>query len=126
MMSPLVMLKRRSSVIIHRLRKVTGPIRNASPGSEKWQIILGWPSNITTGFTDCGRGLVARDDFVNAEEIFRIVLALRLRLADKGGRHQLMVALAVIDLVRLQLDVVGQLEILERGCELDRVGGLFP
>ena len=42
------------------------------------------PLNRAAGFAHCGRGLVARDDFIDAVEIFRIVLALGLRLADKG------------------------------------------
>ena len=61
-----------------------------------------------------GAVLSPGDDFVDAVQVFRIVLALRLRLADEGRGHQLMVALAVIDLVRLQLDIVRQLEILQR------------
>ena len=72
-----------------------------------------------------GAVLSPGDDFVDAVQVFRIVLALGLRLADEGRRHQLMVALAVIDLVRLQLDVVRQLEILQRRGELDRVGCLL-
>ena len=36
-----------------------------------------------------------------------------------------MIALAVINLVRLQLDVVGQFKVLQRGCELHRVGRLL-
>ena len=32
-----------------------------------------------------------------------------------------MIALAVVDLVRLQLDIIGQLEVFERAGKLDRV-----
>src|SRR5579872_1207152 len=69
--------------------------------------------------------LVARNDFVDVVKVFRIVLAARLGLADEGRGRQLMIALAIIDLVWLQLDVVGQLEILERAGELDRVERFF-
>jgi hypothetical protein len=37
-----------------------------------------------------------------------------------------MVAFAVIDLVRLQLDVVGQLEVFQRGGELGGLESFFP
>src|SRR5579872_2440062 len=79
------------------------------------------PLDGAAGVADRRRGLVARNDFVDVVKVFRIVLSARLRFANEGRRHQLMVALAVIDLVGLQLDVVGQLEILERSGELDRV-----
>ena len=50
----------------------------------------------------------------------RIGGPLGLGLADEGRRHQLVVALAVVDLVGLQLDVGRQLEIAERLGELER------
>src|SRR6201996_607835 len=115
MISPLVTLNSRSVVIFHRKRRpAAGPGRWPRTGNIM-EFSLARPLNSAAGLGNRGRGLVARDDLVNAIEVFRVVLALGLRLADEGRGHQLMVALAVIDLVRLQLHVVGQLEIFERG-----------
>src|SRR5665647_3349840 len=99
MMSPLVTLNRSSCHIIHR-KKLMHLAReaNASRSSrETADFMLGRPLHIAAGFADGRRGLVASHDLVDPEQVFRIVLALRLRLADKGRRHQLMIALAVID-----------------------------
>src|ERR1700736_6172837 len=95
------------------------------PREELTVSMLRRPLDGAAGLADRRRRLVAGDDFVHAIEVFRIVLALRLRLADKRRGHQLMVALAIIDLVRLQLDVVRQLEILQGGRELDRIEALL-
>src|SRR4051794_2912675 len=125
MISPLVTLNRRSCVIDHRNRRPAADLECIGPGSKASRSSLAWPMNSAAGIADGGRGLVARNDFVDTEEIFGVVLALGLRLADEGRCHQLMVALAIVALVRLQLDVVGQLEVLQRGRELGRIDGLF-
>src|SRR3954454_11960164 len=103
MMSPLVTLNRRSCVIIHTRKSIdlkrSGPDPAKYSGSGSSGLRLGWPLNITAGVADGGRRLVARYDFIDTEEVLRVVLAIGLRLSHKGGCHQLMVALAVIDLV---------------------------
>src|SRR6476620_9655368 len=100
MISPLVTLNRRSCVIIHRVRKHASGPGGSAPGPQLMAgLMLGGPLNGATGFADGGRRLVTGNDFIDAVEILGVVLALRLRLADEGRRHQLMVALAVVDLV---------------------------
>src|SRR6516165_12259882 len=123
MMSPLVTLNRSSCAIFHR--KKNPPARSIRelkpPDDDPVKGLLGRPLDGAAGVAYRRRRLVARDHLVDAIEILRIVLAFRLRFTDEGRRHQLMVALAVVDLVRLQLDVVGQFEILERRSKLDRI-----
>src|ERR1051326_3132988 len=122
MMSPLVMLKRRSCVIFHRqkARIDPGPCR---PGSANRSLTLRRPLNPAAGLFDRRSGLVTWHDLVDAIEILRIVLAAGLRFTDERGCHELMVALAIIAFVGLQLDVVGELEILQRRRELYRIEG---
>src|SRR3569832_2728254 len=101
MMSPLVTLNRSSCVMVHRGSPYTPDPGTAVPGSigKKIGFGSGRPLNRAAGFVHRRRRLVAGHDLVDAIEIFRIVLALGLRLANEGRRHQLMVALAIIDLV---------------------------
>src|SRR5579863_4612994 len=108
MMSPLVTLNRSSCVIIHRRSpNASDPGAGLPDQKGKSRFSLGGPLHRATGFAYRRSRLVARHDFVDAIEVLGVVLALGLRLADKGRCHQLMIALAVIDLVRLQLDVIG-------------------
>src|SRR3974390_240472 len=69
--------------------------------------------------------LVPREHVIDLEEILRIPRGLLYGLTDEGGSHQLMIAVAVIDLVGLQLNLRRQLEIAERSGELDAVECLF-
>src|SRR5271166_4098912 len=124
MMSPLVTLNRRSSVISHR-EDVMGRSGKLSRIGTVAFFILRWPPNGTARVADAGRRLVARHHFIDAIQISWVVLALGLRFADKSGCHQLVVALAVIAFVRLQLDIVGQLEILQGASEFDGVDSLL-
>ena len=101
------------------------PTREASRIGANRKPIRGWPFELATGFGHGRRRLVARDDFIDPEQVVRIVLAFRLSLADEDGRHQLMIALAVIDLVRLQRDVGGQLQIFQRACQFDSLERLL-
>src|SRR5689334_929408 len=120
MISPLVMLKSRSWVMGGGWRGAClacAPPRRKRPSRR--------PLQRAAGLAHRRRGLVARDDLVDAEQVLRIVLAARDRLADESRGHQLMVAGAVIALVGLQLDLGRQLEIAERVGELDRVNGLL-
>src|SRR5271166_1803790 len=70
--------------------------------------------------------LVARNDRVDPKQVLRVARAFRLRLPDEGRGHELVIAAAVVDLVRLQLDFVRQLEIAQGVCELYRIERLFP
>ena len=47
----------------------------------------GRPLDTAAGVGDGGRRLVAGDDLIDAEQVFRVVLALRLRLAHEGRCH---------------------------------------
>src|ERR1700743_2211575 len=101
MISPLVMLNRSSCVIFHRGSPHTPDPGTDVPGSSEDANVrtgrLSRPLNAATGLAHRRGGLVAGPDLVDAIEVFRIVLALGLRLADERRGHQLMVALAVID-----------------------------
>src|SRR5262249_45780100 len=57
---------------------------------------------LAAGLADRRRGLVASHDLIDIEEILGIVGALGLRRADEGRGHELMIAGAVVHLVRLQ------------------------
>src|SRR5260221_10082751 len=81
----------------------------------------GRPLQFAAGFRLGRRRLVAGHDLIDAEEVLGVVLALLLRLADEGRGHQLMVALAVVALVRLQLHFGRQLEIAQRPGKLERI-----
>src|SRR3954453_19273495 len=98
MISPLVILNRRSWVISHRKEPCTRSGRLYSR-IRKQPTMLGRPLNFAAGVFDRRSGLVARHNLVDAVQIFRIVLAVRLRLAHEGRCHELMIALAVVALV---------------------------
>src|SRR5207344_3664664 len=106
MMSPLVTLNRSSCVIVHRRKThAYDPGDTLSEPVEILDLMLRRPLHGAAGLADRRRGLVAADDFIDTVQVFGIVLSLRLRFADESRRHQLMVALAVVNLVGLQLDV---------------------
>src|SRR5579872_6511106 len=68
------------------------------------------------------RRLVARNDARDLEEVR--VFAVRVDLAGKFARHELMVLATEVHVVRLELDLGRQLEALERLGELDRLDAL--
>src|SRR3974390_1502970 len=83
------------------------------------------PLKRAAGFSLRRIDLVPRDHLIDLEEILRIPRGLLYGLTDEGGSHQLMIAVAVIDLVGLQLNLGRQLEIAERPGELDAIECLF-
>src|SRR5512138_978533 len=124
MMRPLVILNSSSSVMRRPLLlhldaalargSARGAVRVPCAGSPSWSgrdrcAKSGRPLDLAAGRAFRRGRLVACDDLIDAEQILGIACRLGQRLADERRRHQLVVALAVVALVRLQLDVVGEL-----------------
>src|SRR5207247_8136774 len=91
----------------------------------KADVASGGPLQRAAGLGFGRRGFVPRNHIVDAEQILGIVLAVRHRLADEGGGHQLVVALAVLAFVWLPLDFGRQLEVAERSRQLQRIYALL-
>src|SRR5579885_2436713 len=87
--------------------------------------LLSRPLQLASRLVHRRRVLVARDHLVDAKKVFRIVLALGLRLADESRGHQLMIALAIVAFVRLEPNLGRQYEIAKRLGELQRIERLL-
>src|SRR5262249_51521716 len=109
MMSPLVTLNSRSCVIACNTAPAPGPVRSRRPYDR------------AAGRSFRGGSLVARDHLIDAEQIFGVARGLLHRFTDKGRRHQLVIALAVVALVRLQFHLRRELVSAERLRELARI-----
>src|ERR1700674_5854318 len=121
MMSPLVTLKRRSSVIadsrsVHAARDGGDPRRTAlfqarpsqsrgngarKPPLRALPARSGRPLHVAARRALGGGGLVACDDIVDTEQVLGIARWLGQRFAHEGRSHELVVPLAVVALVGL-------------------------
>src|SRR5208282_3863689 len=99
-----------------------GSRRRAQPAAPRRRSAR--PAELAAGLRDGGCRLVALDDVGHLEEILRVV-ALPLGVADVERGDELVVAGAVVGIVRHECDLGRQLETAERLGELDRVERLL-